>query len=88
MKQAEKPPKHWSERLIAVFCIICIIGIVVTDNALELWAKPPPDWLYIGLAFVALGVTTEDAKQVLLSFVRNWAKAVPPSPPSPPESDK
>lgn len=55
--------------------MVAIVGIVVTDHAMELWAKPPPQWLYIGLAFIALGVTTDDAKQILLSFVRTWVKA-------------
>lgn len=75
MTEKQERPKHWSERLIAVMCMIAIVGIVVTDHAMELWAKSPPQWLYIGLAFVALGVTTDDAKQILLSFVRTWAKA-------------
>ena len=75
MTQNQERPKHWSERVIAALCMIAIVGIVVTDHAMELWAKPPPSWLYVGLAFVALGVSTEDMKQILLSFVRTWAKA-------------
>lgn len=75
MAQEQPRPKHWSERVIAFLCIVAIIAIVVTDHAMELWAKAPPSWLYIGLAFVALGVSTDDAKQILLSFVRTWVKA-------------
>ena len=75
MTEKQDRPKHWSERVVAVMCMVAIVGIVVTDHAMELWAKPPPQWLYIGLAFIALGVTTDDAKQILLSFVRTWVKA-------------
>lgn len=72
-----KKHKHWSERLIAVLCMVAIVAIVVTDHGMELWAKAPPSWLYIGLAFVALGVSTEDMKDLLLSLVRTWVKANP-----------
>lgn len=69
----EKQGRHWTERLISFFCLAAILAVVVTDRALELWANPPPSWLYVGLLGVAAGVSTEDAKTFVLAVMRSWA---------------
>lgn len=69
----EKPGRHWTERLISFLCLAAILAVVVTDRALELWANPPPNWLYVGLLGVAAGVSTEDAKSFVLAVMKSWA---------------
>ena len=71
--EQDKKAKHWADRLIGYLCIVAIVAIVVSDNMLQMWKVPPPNWLYIGLAAVGAGVTTDEAKDFLLTFLRTWA---------------
>lgn len=73
MSEEEKKPKHWFDRIIGLLCLIAIGAIVVTDNVKQMWVEPPPKWLYIGLFAVATGVTADEAKEFMLTFLRAWA---------------
>lgn len=73
MADEKNRDRHWSERLISFFCLSAIVGIVVTDRALDLWANPPPNWLYVGLLAFAAGVSTDDAKTFVLTLMNTWA---------------
>lgn len=77
MTDKQKQVKHWSERVVAFLCLVAVVGVVITDNGMQLWAKPPPKWLYAGLMAVALGVSTEEAKNFLIALMQTWVKAAP-----------
>lgn len=75
MTDKQKKVKHWSERLVAFMSFLAIILVVVTDNGMQIWAEPPPTWLYFALAANVLGFTTEEIKEVAMKWINVWMEA-------------
>ncbi|MBU0644822.1 MAG: hypothetical protein KJ731_15785 [Alphaproteobacteria bacterium] len=59
---------------IQVFATLCALALFVADYGLDVLAKPVPQWAYMSLGLLALGVEAGALRRLLLQIIRAMAR--------------
>lgn len=49
-----------------------LAALFVSDYAFDAWAKPVPNWAYVTLAALAVGIDARQLRELILTFLRGW----------------